>query len=211
MWLPGCAEGCAEQEAARSAWVQRISRLPQSSRCAVSRPAAGAPDGVTRTQVDPNNLTDEQERLLKLAVARQARHTNEERLKIKLRNKERLRAERDRKLQLLGDQKRLAAFLHGSRFAGAPGPAPATPCTASEGHGEWGAGKGMGASASGTNQGSSCWPRSSAADEVLRPCAGGPCSTTGRQPRCTPPPGLGPASAEAARVLQRTGGSGKPR
>ena len=69
--------------------------------------------------MDPNNLTDEQERLLKLAIARQARHTNEERLNIKLRNKERLRAERDRRLQLLGDQKRLAAFLHGSRFAGA--------------------------------------------------------------------------------------------
>ena len=68
--------------------------------------------------VDPNNLTDEQERLLKLAIARQSRHATEARLKAKLHAKERLRAERDRKLQLLGDQKRLTAYMQGARYAG---------------------------------------------------------------------------------------------
>ena len=69
--------------------------------------------------VNPDKLTEEQERLLKLAIARQSRHSVNAKLISKQQQRDKLKAERDRKLQLLQDYHNLQAYLNTTDYAGA--------------------------------------------------------------------------------------------
>ena len=69
--------------------------------------------------VNPDKLTEEQERLLKLAIARQSRHSANAKLISKQQQRDRLKAERERKLQLLQDHRNLQAYLNTTDYAGA--------------------------------------------------------------------------------------------
>ena len=69
--------------------------------------------------VNPDKLTEEQERLLKLAIARQSRHSVNAKLISKQQQRDKLKGERDRKLQLLQDHRNLQSYLNTTDYAGA--------------------------------------------------------------------------------------------
>ena len=68
-------------------------------------------------RVDPENLTEEQEKLLNAALARQARYSIDRVAEARLKRRERARAEKEAKAHMLQDQQSLQGFLSSPTFS----------------------------------------------------------------------------------------------